>query len=290
MTNRLGSVISVLNMKGGVGKTTISANVTRELYRNFVKKVLLIDLDPQFNLTQCTLTRAAYEKLDGAYKTVLTVMEPPSNVGLFEIGNAKADPPSVAELSVRLKRLHRDAGFLDLVPGNFKLVKYSLIQDQHKLDLVQLRFKRFVSEVRKQYDAVIIDCNPSSSFITLCALHASTHVLAPVRPDRYSVLGLELLDELVRGMPTILPKPKFGILLNGVPRKGYNAKVEVDLRAHREFGPMLFASKLYASKFLHADPDYLGFATDKKGPHKVRLAAEIDMVANEIGDWLGWKT
>ncbi|RYF48811.1 MAG: ParA family protein, partial [Cytophagaceae bacterium] len=48
-----------------------------------------------------------------------------------------------------------------------------------------------VEQARKSRDLICIDCNPSSSFLTLCALLTATHVLIPVRPDRYSMLGLE---------------------------------------------------------------------------------------------------
>jgi chromosome partitioning protein len=58
-----GQVVAVLNMKGGVGKTTISAHLMRVLYHNFAKRVLLVDLDPQFNLTQCLVSRADYDTL-----------------------------------------------------------------------------------------------------------------------------------------------------------------------------------------------------------------------------------
>ncbi|MEP6664250.1 MAG: ParA family protein, partial [Verrucomicrobiota bacterium] len=62
---QLSPVVAVLNMKGGVGKTTISANVFRELYRRIgkEKKTLLIDFDAQFNLTQSVITEKGYEPL-----------------------------------------------------------------------------------------------------------------------------------------------------------------------------------------------------------------------------------
>jgi AAA domain len=58
-----GKVVAILNMKGGVGKTTVSAHVMRVFYHQLSKKVLLLDLDPQFNLTQCLMRRAEYDKV-----------------------------------------------------------------------------------------------------------------------------------------------------------------------------------------------------------------------------------
>lgn len=56
-------VVAVLNMKGGVGKTTLSANIFRVLFERRQAGTLLLDLDPQFNLTQALFTRSAYDKL-----------------------------------------------------------------------------------------------------------------------------------------------------------------------------------------------------------------------------------
>jgi cellulose biosynthesis protein BcsQ len=77
-------VVAVLNMKGGVGKTTLSANIFRVLFERRRETTLLLDLDPQFNLTQALFTRSAYDNLKKDGKTILPVMEPPSSVGLFD--------------------------------------------------------------------------------------------------------------------------------------------------------------------------------------------------------------
>jgi chromosome partitioning protein len=97
---------------------------------------------------------------------------------------------------------------LRLVPGDFGLVKYSLVDQASALAPVKTRFKQFVKGTRTQTDLVRIDCNPSSSFMTLCALEVATHLLVPVRPDRFSMLGLELLDSFVTDLPTLATKPK----------------------------------------------------------------------------------
>jgi chromosome partitioning protein len=104
-------------MKGGVGKTTIAAHVMRVLYLQLSKKVLLVDLDRQFNLTQCLMTRSAYDKLKVAHKTIFTAMEPPSNVGLFEVATTIQPPPKPVELATQLKRAHNGQAYLHLIAG-----------------------------------------------------------------------------------------------------------------------------------------------------------------------------
>src|ERR1700681_4114532 len=98
-----GQVVSILNMKGGVGKTTISAHVMRVLYRRRQKKVLLIDLDPQFNLTQALVTRAHYDNLKSQNKTIFTAMEPPPSVSLFDVAVTTLPPPPPTDISIRLR-------------------------------------------------------------------------------------------------------------------------------------------------------------------------------------------
>lgn len=134
---------------------------------------------------------------------------------------------------------------------------------------------------------VCIDCNPGSSFLTLCALQVCTHLLVPVRPDRYSVLGLELLSEFVEGVPAINPKPETIIVLNGIPRKNYRPDVEDELRAHESYGSQTLANRIYQSRLLAANSDYTGFATDKPVAYRGLLNTEISSVADELAERIG---
>lgn len=279
-------VVAVLNMKGGVGKTTIAAHVMRVLYLEHQKKVLLVDFDPQFNLTQTVIHPVAYEKLKAKHSTIYAAMEPPSDVGLLDVIATDHAPPATSELVVRLKQTIDGGAFLDLVPGDFSLVKYSVIDDHVKLAKVSKRFQRFIAEAKKTYDLIVLDCNPSSSFITMCALMVSNNVLVPIRPDKYSSLGLEMLYDYVNQLPQIHPKPVFNVLLNAIPRSNYNPAVEDDLRAHGTFGPRVLVNKIYQSTILAASPAFTGFATDKKVPHRWRVSANISSVAAELaGAW-----
>ena len=169
MAESRGTVISVLNMKGGVGKTTISAHVMRVLYHLHRKSLLLLNLDPQFNLTQGLMSRAEYDYFKSHNRTIFTAMEPPSNVGLFDVATTADSPPPASTLARPLRRIDGASAHLDFIPGNFELVKYSLVTDQHKLGLVKRRFLSLCPDASQEYDVIVIDCNPSSSFITLCA-------------------------------------------------------------------------------------------------------------------------
>ena len=280
-------VVAVLNMKGGVGKTTISAHVMRVLYHRYRIKTLLVDLDPQFNLSQALLSRAAYDQLKKDNRTISTVMEQPPLTGLYDIKTSDTPPPKAASIVSQLRHFLKTPISLDLLPGDFRLVKYSMIDNHLKLNSVQKRFLRFIHESRGQYGLICIDCNPSSSFITSCALHACTHILVPIRPDRYSVLGLEILHDFVDAIPTIDPKPQILALLNGIPRRNYDRAVEDEVRAHETFGGKMLTNRLYQSGLLEAKTGYTGFATDKPVPWKDLLKKEISAVVDEIASRLG---
>ena len=288
MPNAICPVVAVLNMKGGVGKTTISAHVFRVLYQRLKKRVLLIDLDPQFNLSQAVFTRTAYDKHKAAGRTLLSVMEEAPAPSLYAVKVSTSPPPDPMVVSVVLRQFSTQPGpTLRIVPGDFALTKYSLLSDEKQLHSVEVRLRQFIQMARQQFDLICIDCNPSSSFLTLCALKLCTNILVPVRPDRYSILGLEMLLDFTNSVPAIHPKPRFNIVLNGLPTQDYKPSVENALRADPTFGPRTLAAKLYNSKALVASADYTGFATDKPVAHRHTLLVRISTIVDELGVALG---
>ncbi len=275
-------VVSILNMKGGVGKTTASAHVMRVLYHQMRKKVLLIDLDAQFNLTQSVQTQSQYDQVVDDGHTVMSCFEPLPSDDFFQVKQSDQPPPLASEISTRLRKFGDGLEVrLDLVPGSFELVKYSMIDHAGQLKNASKYFKRFISQARAEYDLVVLDCNPSSSFVTKCALENSTDVLSPVKLDKFSVLGVGLVDQLFTHLGL---SPTHMILVNGVQRNGPISPVEIELRAHKKFGPKVLVNRLVQSKILSADPSYTGFATDKGGPYSNVLRQEIGKIAREISE------
>lgn len=284
-------VVAVLNMKGGVGKTTICANLSLALFEAKEIGALLIDFDPQFNLTQGLLKREDYDECKANSQTIYSAMEPPSSVGLFDVATSTQPPPGSEVLSYGFYYIaNNPAAALDLIPGDFQLVKYSLMDDNAKLKGVKQRFLKFVEKSKTKYGVIFIDCNPSSSFLTLCALYAASHILVPVRPDRFSMLGLEILSEFIESLPTLSPKPQLLILLNGITRGGKDkvaTSVEAELRAHPKFGPRTLATFVPQSGALKAKTDYTGFATERKGRWQKQIRSEMASIAEELARKLG---
>ncbi|UKV14852.1 ParA family protein [Thalassospiraceae bacterium SW-3-3] len=285
-----GLVLSVLNMKGGVGKTTVSAHVMRVLYNRKLLRVLLVDLDAQFNLTQSVRTQEQHDDILENGHTVMSCFEPLPSNDFFQVKKSDAPPPQASEICQSLRSVKKSGGVilakLDLIPGNFDLMKYSMIDDNSQLSYAHKYFERFVSQAKKEYDLIVFDCNPSSSFITKCALENSTHVLSPVKLDRFSILGVGMVDQLFSHLGI---EPKHMILVNQVPRYGRISKIELDLRGHPKYGPRVLKNRVVTTKYLSADPNYTGFATDRGGPYSDTVKRELNKLVDEISLGLGFE-
>lgn len=281
-------VVAVLNMKGGVGKTTIAANVMRAVF-DTKKRVQLIDLDPQMNLTQLLLGPAKYDEVKNGNKTMMSVMESAVSPSLFTVASTSGVTPVPNDLSVGLRYFYATPDVtIRLAAGDFGLVKYSIIDEaDKKLNPVRGRFAQFVDDCRADRDIVCIDCNPSSSFLTVSALQVATHVLVPVKPDRYSVLGLEMLHRFVSEIPQLVNKPKFIVLLNDIPRTQYDRAVERAVRSMPAFSRNTLSEVVQHSKVLAAHPKHTGFAAERRGPYKAQAISNVKQVAAELMSVLG---
>jgi chromosome partitioning protein len=274
-------VIAVLNLKGGVGKTTVTASIGRGMFDHKVCSVLLIDLDPQFNLTQALQPETEYKAYLDESKTVLTAFEPPPSTDLFRIRTSASPPPPASELQRVLWHYTKTPDkVLALIMGNFDLVKYSLLSNHEQLNSAKSRFDQFIAASREAYDVILLDCNPSSSFLTRCALEVSTDILVPVRPDKYSILGLDLLKRFIQRLG-MAKGPRFHILLNATSRGTFSEPEEL-LRSSEEYGRDTLKFELFKSDILLARPSYHGFPVDRKVGYSRRLKGELGSICTEL--------
>lgn len=159
-------VITVLNHKGGVGKTTSSVNIGAGLSIKG-KKVLLIDLDPQANLTlhfslPIDKTPNVYEALRG--ESILPITEVKENLDVVT---------SSLDLTAAESELSGVAGR-----------EYIL--------------KELISKVRSDYDFIIIDCPPSLGLLTLNALAVSNYMIIPIEMGAFALAGMKKLFEIIQ--------------------------------------------------------------------------------------------
>ncbi|WP_426011431.1 ParA family protein [Caulobacter sp. DWR2-3-1b2] len=280
-------VLAILNMKGGVGKTTISAHMPREIFTAKGKSILLVDLDPQYNLSQQLLEPSSYDAAIGKGMSALRMFEPAPVSDFFDINVNGNDPPPTKDISVMLRYfIQKPEITISIVPGTFELTKYSFIADHAKLGHAREYFKRAISAARNHFDLVVLDMNPSSSFLTFCGLSVATDILSPVRPDKFSVLGLELVKKLI-DHPSVGGKPNMHIVMNGVKRSEGITQTEKDIRSAEFFKDRLLASRVYHSGVLSARADYTGFIQDRKVSNKKLVSSDLRSVGLEIAGRIG---
>lgn len=220
-------VIAVMNLKGGVGKTTVTAQLSGAWQEAFGGRVLLIDLDPQYNLTQTFFGMDEADASSGVDRSVIS---------LFERSRLHAkDAPSPAENWLGLTiapftPAARDSfvhgilgtdgppGRLDLISGQFEISKYAFANDRDSLAAIKQHFLRSVDHYRSEYDLIVFDTNPNATFLTRCALEAADRVIAPMHADIYSLRGVRLLNVVIRDQIGEEKRPALSVLFNAVNR------------------------------------------------------------------------
>jgi len=183
---KMAVTVSLVNMKGGVGKSTLAANLGWYCTYRKDRRVLLVDLDPQFNLSQYVLGQRRYEEhIRDGKKTVFHVFEQltPAAVGGPPVDLAPSDV--IVNVVAAAPSLNRR---LDLLPSQLDLawtLKHAAEKEQLLAD--------FLDEVKLSYDLILLDCPPTESMATSAAYLASDYILVPVRPEFLSTIGLPLL-------------------------------------------------------------------------------------------------
>lgn len=277
-------VVAVVNMKGGVGKTTVAANVFYELYRTRGVSILLVDFDPQFNLTQSLLTQADYSEVLEQHRTLHFALTPTLHDSFLAVTDTDHEDPGLLDKYVwNLKRASRKKASVDLLPGDFRLSRLNLTENSSALRVPRARFSRLIQEAREQYGVVVLDCNPSSSPMMRMAVEQATDLLVPVEPDRYSRLGLDMIDDYARSLPGRAAPPTLHVVANNVDPK-VQTQFESDIRADEVFGDRTLVSRIRTTKILESTRSHAGFAVDRGGPYSAVVTTELRAVASEFAD------
>ena len=191
-------VISIINLKGGVGKTTTTVAMAEILAGEFDQRVLVIDLDPQTNSTTMLIGEQAWKSANLAGHTLAPLFQdslrPDGDAPTFDLENSlyrEASPIAAVRT-------------LDLLPSSLDLID---VQDDlaatrggryHTDRPVDLLHKATASLV-PQYDYVLIDCPPNLGIITLNGIRMSHGYVIPTKPDILSTYGIPQIMNRVAG-------------------------------------------------------------------------------------------
>lgn len=249
--------MAIMNAKGGVGKTTLAANlglVFASFEGSAFKKILLVDMDPQHNLSQIILGQEELNRLQTEKKSLSQVFEPIGAGGIDFSENFSeilprhdVETPNVYDIAWHGQN-ERLVGDFYLVCGHVNMAKFTLRQDPARFQDCKDRFFGFMADARRSFDLVILDCNPSFSAITECALEGCTVMLSPVTPDSFALRGLTALRSIAsaayRGV-----EPKQLVLMN-MTKGDAPSSTEETIRGHIRYSDACLNARVPKSNYM----------------------------------------
>ena len=203
-------IISVINQKGGVGKTTTVINLAAGLSQ-LEKKILIIDLDPQGNAT----TGLGLSNTENSSDTIYGVLN-----------NTNA----ISDIIKKTKFKN-----LDIITSNVDLsgIEVDTADDSKRAFILKEKLSLFLRDFSKNYDYILIDCPPSLSLLTVMALVASNSLLVPLQTEFFALEGItQLIKTIDRIKVGLNPNLKIrGILLTMFDKRNkLSSQVEVEAR------------------------------------------------------------
>ncbi len=203
----MGHIIASVNMKGGVGKTTLTINLAACLAKIHRQRVLIVDLDNQISATLSTMSPAAFAKLRRDRLTVRFLIEQILQPG--KEGHSTRDTICDRICSVQ---------GLDLLPGDIDIYDEYLVSEvlharastnkgadagtgdnfqaawQH---LESTLVRKMLEPIAHNYDFILLDCAPGYNLLTRSSLVASDFYVVPARPEPLSLVGIQLLERRI---------------------------------------------------------------------------------------------
>jgi len=198
----MGYVIATANMKGGVGKTTITVNLATCLAKNHGKRVLVLDLDTQISATLSLMSPLEFAKRRKNRKTFRYLID--------EVINPESNPTQTIKDIIQeqvcglpgLSLLPGDIDLYDEFVVSEMLHKQTIAFGEQNFEVIWNRFERvlinnILKPVRDEYDFILLDCAPGYNLLTRSALAASDFYILPAKPEPLSVVGIQLLERRI---------------------------------------------------------------------------------------------
>ncbi|OON98299.1 MAG: sporulation initiation inhibitor Soj [Epulopiscium sp. Nele67-Bin005] len=250
----MSKIISVVNQKGGVGKTTSTINIAASLANSY--RVLVIDMDLQGNAT----SGFGIDK-DSLSSSVFDVL---------------AEQTSVK--TVIKKALHEN---IDIIPSNTDLasIEYELINFPKK----EFILKNALNEVKSDYDVILIDCPPAINLLTLNALTASNFMLIPMQCEYYALEGLA---EVMKTFKIVRQSTNNSLQICGILFTMFDSRTKLanqvveDVEEH--FKELIFSTKINRSVRLSEAPSF-GMSCLKYAP-VAKVSMQYEEVTTQLVD------
>ena len=213
-------IISIINQKGGVGKTTTVINLAAGLSQ-LNKKILVIDLDPQGNAT----TGLGLSNMESSTDTIYGVLN------------------GTKKISEVIKKTQFEN--LDLITSNVDLsgLEVEIANDINRAFILKLKLTAYLKDSEAFYDYILIDCPPSLSLLTVMALVSSNSLVVPLQTEFFALEGLtQLMKTIERIKVSLNPELKIrGILLTMYDKRNkLSSQVEKEARDY-------FNEKVYST-------------------------------------------
>ncbi len=247
-------VLATVNMKGGVGKTTLTVNLAASLAKYHRQRVLVLDLDTQVNATLSLITPQDFAHFRKNRLTLSTL------ISQTLYGKLETNIRGLIQRDVCTLR------GLDLLPGDIELYDDFLIAEVLHYRAIQAKgidfervWQRFESDflrnilrpVLPEYDWVILDCAPSYNFLTRTGIMASDFYMIPCRPEPLSIVGTQLLERRINQLRQAQIEQPILAKLLGVVFLGYGTNFfngyqgQVTRRVADDFPPeQLFKTRI----------------------------------------------
>jgi len=227
-------IISVINQKGGVGKTTTVINLAAGLSQQD-KKILVIDLDPQGNAT--------------------------TGLGLSNLGASEDTIYGVLNGTKLISEVIKKTEFknLDIITSNVDLsgLEVETAGDSNRAFILKLKLTAFLNDSRGSYDYILIDCPPSLSLLTVMALVSSNSLVVPLQTEFFALEGLtQLMKTIERIKISLNPELNIrGILLTMYDKRN-KLSTQVEKEARDYFNEKVYSTVIPRNVRLSEAPSH----------------------------------